>query len=299
MRALKLIALIVMGCFGLLQAEQGIRHSNHTTLQVIEQQYKQFVFKGAALSFDAFSNAFTGFINLKQAGMLAENATLSIADFSRSSNQKRLWVLDMEHHKVLFHSLVAHGQGTGEEFAEAFSNIPESHQSSLGFYVTGAVYDGQHGMSLKLKGVDGKFNSNAEERAIVIHGADYVSDEFARANQRLGRSHGCPALPTELAPKVIQKIRDGHCLFIYAPKKDYLQASVWLRKKPDLMPYALTSDNTRIAVRYDDAEICEPLVASNNEVPEGVNVKRVVLSREEVERLGISKDKIKKSATHD
>lgn len=286
-------------CCGVSRAEHGVKRSNAGTLQVIEEQYKQFVFKGAALSFDAFSNAFTGFLNLKQAGMLAENATLTIADFSRSSNQKRLWVLDMVNHKVLFHSLVAHGQGTGEEFAEAFSNTPESHQSSLGFYITGAIYEGQHGASLRLKGVDGKFNSKAEERAIVIHGADYVSDDFARANQRLGRSHGCPALPTDIAPKVISKIHDGHCLFIYAPKKEYLQASVWLRKKPDMFNTWPDATNSMMAIRYDDSEVCDTPAPEGLEASAGNQVKRIVLSPEEVERLGISKDKIKKSGTRE
>ncbi len=125
---------------------------------------------------------------------------------------------------------------SGEEFATAFSNIEESHQSSLGFYTTAETYFGDNGYSLKLVGEDGKFNNKAYERAIVIHAAPYVCDEFAKANQRLGRSHGCPALPTDVAPKIIDKIKNRNCVFIYAPVKEYLASSYWLRKPLVCLP---------------------------------------------------------------
>lgn len=289
--------ILTLFLFSVLWTVQAERRSVNTTSteQAFKNVYQRFDFKGMPLSFEAFTSAYTGYLNLKQAGMLVEDATLSVADFTRSSNQKRFWVLDMKHYKVLFHSLVAHGQGTGEEYAQAFSNTPESHQSSLGFYVTGPIYEGQHGASLKLRGVDGAFNSKAEERAIVIHGADYVSDEFARANQRLGRSHGCPALPNDIAPKVITKIHDGHCLFIYAKQSNYLASSHWLRRKPDglhdnLPSMALVSNT----VTYDDNEQCESAPMAQAGSPSGVEVKRIVLSPEDVKRLGISKDKIQR-----
>lgn len=192
--------------------------------------------KNHTLRFEVFRPAFYGYLNMLEEGKINRNATLSVCDFTMSSNLKRLWVLDIRNKKVLFNSLVAHGAGTGEEFAQNFSNVEDSHQSSLGFYTTAETYTGNNGYSLKLNGVDGKFNDKAYDRAIVIHGADYVSDDFAKANQRLGRSHGCPALPTDLAPKVIDRIKDGHCLFIYFNSSAYLKTSYWLNSKLKHLP---------------------------------------------------------------
>jgi len=181
------------------------------------------------ISFQAFRNGFYGYLNLIEAGKLAHGSILTICDFTLSSNLKRMWVIDMKTYKVLYNSLVAHGMGTGEEYATIFSNTEESHQSSLGFYVTGETYEGGNGHSLKLNGVDGAFNSKAYDRAIVVHGAPYVSTDFARSHQRIGRSHGCPALPLDIATKVINKIKNGSCLFIYHTSKNYLSVSRWLK----------------------------------------------------------------------
>jgi len=139
-----------------------------------------------------------------------------------SSNSKRLWVIDLTTNKVLFNSLVAHGKNTGEEFASYFSNKAESFQSSLGFYATAEVYNGKHGMSLKLDGLQKGLNDKARERAVVVHGADYVSENFIKNHKRLGRSQGCPALPVELNEKIINVIKDKSCLFIYHPSKSSL-----------------------------------------------------------------------------
>lgn len=158
-----------------------------------------------------------------------QNHILTICDFSQSANAKRLYIIDMESKKLLFHSLVAHGRNTGEEFAKSFSNEPSSYKSSLGFYITKGVYQGQHGTSLKLEGVEQGFNHKAEERAIVLHGADYVCENFIAANGRLGRSLGCPSVPVELAEPIIKTIKDGSCLFIYYPDKKYLSNSCLVR----------------------------------------------------------------------
>jgi hypothetical protein len=188
------------------------------------------------LSFDAFKPAYFGYLNMIEAGKISSNATLSVCDFTMSSNEKRLWVIDVKSKKILFNTLVAHGSGTGEEYATSFSNINDSHQSSLGFYVTGETYDGSNGYSLKLHGVDGNFNNNAFDRGIVIHAAEYVSEQFARENQRLGRSHGCPALPIELSAKIIDRIQNGHCLFIYHSTRNYLRTSYWLNNSIHNLP---------------------------------------------------------------
>jgi hypothetical protein len=207
------------------------------TERYIQYLYNKLSFKKMnKVSYVAFKNAAYGYFNLKEAGKIKGNALLTICDFSLSSNKKRLWVIDIQKKKVLFNSLVAHGQGSGEEFATKFSNVHESHQSSLGFYVTGEPYQGDNGYSLKLHGVDGAYNSNAFDRAIVIHGADYVSETFAAANNRIGRSHGCPALPRELNDIIINKIQNGSALFIYHPNKAYIKTSYWLNNKIAKLP---------------------------------------------------------------
>jgi len=207
------------------------------TDRYIKYVYDRIKFpKNHKLQFEAFETGFYGYLNLVEAGKISFGATLSICDFTLSSNEKRMWVIDVKSKKVLFNTLVAHGMGTGEEFAVNFSNINDSHQSSLGFYTTAETYEGNNGYSLKLNGVDGVFNNNAYERAIVIHGADYVSEDFIKGNQRLGRSHGCPALPTNLAPKIIDRIKGGDCLFIYSASKQYLKKSHWLNNKINQLP---------------------------------------------------------------
>ncbi|MEK8180565.1 murein L,D-transpeptidase catalytic domain family protein [Flavobacterium buctense] len=167
-------------------------------------------------SFESFNLALDGFNHLKEKGLIQKNI-LTIVDFSLSSNTKRLWVIDLDKNIVLFQTLVAHGRNTGEEFAQAFSNQAESFKSSVGFYATAEIYNGKHGMSLKLDGLQKGLNDKARERAVVMHGADYVSESFIKQNKRLGRSLGCPAVPVELNQKIINVIKDKSCLFIYHP----------------------------------------------------------------------------------
>lgn len=182
------------------------------------------------LSQDVFDKALHGFNKLKIVRSLPESAhILTVCDFSLSSNRKRMWVFDLESKKVLFNSLVAHGKNTGEEFARHFSNMEGSLASSIGFYITESAYNGENGYSLKLLGMDKGYNDAALQRAVVMHGADYVSEEFAREHQRIGRSWGCPAIPRDLAEPVINTIKDRNCLFIYYPDTQYLQSSEWLR----------------------------------------------------------------------
>lgn len=186
--------------------------------------------KGEKLNEDVFEKAFKGFEKLKAEGKLpSESHFLTIADFSKSSNTKRLWVIDIDQKKVVFNALVAHGMGTGDEFAEHFSNTDSSHQSSLGFYITEAPYNGNNGYSLKLMGMDKGFNDAALQRAIVMHGADYVSENFAKDHKRIGRSWGCPAVSRDLAEPIINTIKGQNCLFIYYPDENYLNSSEWLK----------------------------------------------------------------------
>lgn len=174
--------------------------------------------------FECFQKAMNGFKKLKAQGKIKKDL-LTLVDFTQSSNTKRLWIIDMATNTVLYNTLVAHGRNSGDEFATAFSNESSSNKSSLGFYATGEIYQGKHGASLRLDGLEQGINSNARSRAVVIHAADYVSDNFIKAHKRLGRSQGCPALPASLNKEVINLIKDKSCLFIYHPSQSYAAKS--------------------------------------------------------------------------
>lgn len=170
--------------------------------------------------FLVFQKALSGFLQLSHADQI-ENKLLTIIDFSLPSTQERLWIIDMTSQAIIYQSYVAHGQQSGGLYAEHFSNKPNSHQSSLGFYITGEPYHGKHGLSLRLDGLEAGINDKARERAIVIHSADYVSQTFIEQHGRLGRSHGCPAIPKEAHEKIIQQIAGKSCLYIYHDSPAY------------------------------------------------------------------------------
>ncbi|MHA6696820.1 murein L,D-transpeptidase catalytic domain family protein [Chryseobacterium sp. A301] len=199
--------------------------------QIVLSSYNRLDFsKANELSFEVFEKAMTGFENLKKAGEIKEETVLlTVLDFSKSSNEKRLWVINTKTGAILFNALVAHGKNTGEEFAQNFSNTESSLQSSLGFYRTDLTYQGGNGYSLKLHGLDKGYNDAAFRRAIVMHGANYVNENFAKQHKRIGRSWGCPAVSTELAKPIINTIKDGSVLFIYYPDQSYLNETRWLK----------------------------------------------------------------------
>ncbi|MDE3213872.1 MAG: murein L,D-transpeptidase catalytic domain family protein [Bacteroidota bacterium] len=185
------------------------------------------------LSRQAFDFAMIGYKTLRSMGKLTNDSIISIIDFSLSSATKRLFVLDIKNYKVLFNTYVAHGKNSGLEFAREFSNNPRSNKSSLGFYVTGETYDGEHGYSLRLDGEEKGINNNAYKRAIVMHCASYASENYIRERGYLGRSLGCPAIPKSVYKPLIETIKDGSCLFFYSPNKNYLSHSVFLRSAID------------------------------------------------------------------
>jgi hypothetical protein len=197
--------------------------------------YNSIDFGSNKLDFEVFKKAYTGFMNLRNEGQ-TDKDILSVVDFSKPSTAHRLWVIDLQAKKLLINDYVAHGQGSGDLYATKFSNTTNSHQSSLGFYVTDQTYHGKHGLSLRLRGMDEGYNHSAMSRAVVVHGAAYVSDDAVAGMKRLGRSWGCPAVSNQLAPKFINTIKDGTVLFVYAPQQDYLASSQWLNKKPANLP---------------------------------------------------------------
>ncbi len=199
--------------------------SNQTAASAAVQLYDVLKLKSFGLTKAAFNYAYKGYLYLQQKRMLARASLLTICDFSQSSRRKRFFVIDMNQQKVLINTYVAHGRKSGSEYARSFSNSPESHMSSLGFYKTEATYYGGHGLALKIEGLENGFNDRAEERNIVIHGSDYVGSRFIKNNPFNGRSFGCPAVPANQVNNVINTIKNGSCLFIYHPTKNYLTHS--------------------------------------------------------------------------
>ena len=197
----------------------------HLITSNVKMLYDQLNLSALGLSEKAFEYAYKGYQYLIQKEKLTNTEIFSICDLSQSSNKKRFYILDLASNKVLMTSYVAHGRGSGAEYATRFSNRASSHQSSLGFYITGSTYYGQNGFSLKLEGLETGFNNLALKRNIVMHGAGYIGEEHLHDNNFMGRSYGCPAVPLNECNTIIDLIKNGTCLFIYHPTKIYLQKS--------------------------------------------------------------------------
>lgn len=200
-------------------ASNAVECSSDTNSKSIYSQLEN-----TSLSFEAFDLALKGFLELKDSLQLKENV-ISVVDYSQPSTQKRFYLINMVTKKVLFQDYVAHGKNTGVLKAYNFSNKMNSHQSSLGFFKTAETYYGENGLSLRLDGLEKGINNLARKRAIVIHTADYAEEWFLKKWGRLGRSFGCPTLPSENYNEIIELIKGGSLLFIYSPVDKYLQSS--------------------------------------------------------------------------
>jgi L,D-transpeptidase catalytic domain len=187
--------------------------------------YDSLSLDSLGLSSEAYHKAVGGFLSLVLTGQVHNPGILSIIDFTLPSNKKRLFILDLYNGRLLFNTLVAHGRNSGTLIANRFSNRRNSFMSSLGFYLTGESFIGQHGYSLRLEGQEKGWNDNVFRRAIIMHPAEYVSEEHIRQWGYLGRSEGCPAIPEQLDRPIIDVIRGGSCLFVYSPDKRYLHRS--------------------------------------------------------------------------
>lgn len=190
---------------------------------------------GGVVNFLAFRQAVAGYNKIEK----KSRSILTLIDFTKPSTEKRLFVFDMKEKKLLYSSVVSHGKNSGENYATSFSNKVGSYQSSLGFYLTGSTYQGKNGYSLLLDGLEEGINDRARERAIVVHGAAYANPSVCKSG-RLGRSFGCPALPQALAKPVINAIKGGSVLFIYANNKEYMAKSTILpnQQPQELLSYA-------------------------------------------------------------
>lgn len=182
----------------------------------------------SGLSKKVYEMALRGMFKLTKDGHIKSNI-LSIVDFSQPSTNKRLYVIDLDNYFLLYNTWVAHGSKTGKSAATYFSNKPSSHKSSLGFYVTGETYKGSNGYSLKLLGMEKGINDYALRRGIVMHGADYVSEEYIASQGYIGRSYGCPSVASEISVELIDMVKDGTCLFIYHPSATYKTKSKLIR----------------------------------------------------------------------
>jgi len=161
-------------------------------------------------------------------GAVSDPKTLTVIDYSKPSTERRLWVFDLTTRELIYQELVAHGQGSGENLASQFSNDSDSHRTSLGLFKTADTYVGKNGYSLRLDGLDKGVNDKARDRAIVMHGAPYVSATFVRTNGRLGRSWGCPAVSAEVARDMIDRVKGGGLVFAYYPDANWLKTSKYL-----------------------------------------------------------------------
>jgi L,D-transpeptidase catalytic domain len=181
-----------------------------------------------AIETDVFELALNAASCAVSRGAVQNPGTLTVIDYSKPSTERRLWVFDLKSRELLYEELVAHGQGSGANMATQFSNEAETHQTSLGLFVTDTTYVGKNGYSLRLDGLDEGVNDRARDRAIVMHGAPYVSEAFVKANGRLGRSWGCPAISADVAREMIDRVKGGGLVFAYYPDAGFLKSSRYL-----------------------------------------------------------------------
>ena len=198
---------------------------NYSADNAVDLLYDSLKLEKFGLKKEAFVYAYTGYANLLEKGELNKEGIITICDFSQSSKKKRLYLIDLNEFKLLLNTYVAHGRNSGGEFAKRFSNKPESLQSSLGFYKTKKTYYGEHGLALTIAGLEKGINDKAERRKIVVHGSNYIGENYLRFSKYMGRSFGCPAIPKKYTKTLINTIKNGSCLFIYHPNKNYLAGS--------------------------------------------------------------------------
>lgn len=192
----------------------------------VAELYRSMQLEGV-VNWKAFRQAVAGYEKIKG----RKRDILTLIDFSKPSTEERLYVFDMKKHRLLFSSVVSHGKNSGNNYATSFSNEYGSYKSSLGFYLTESTYQGKNGYSLILNGLEKGINDRARERAIVVHGAAYADPSVVARGGRLGRSFGCPALPPKLSRPIIDAIKGGSVMYIYADASDYLAHSTILETR--------------------------------------------------------------------
>lgn len=183
-----------------------------------------------------FFNAYKGYQYLESRGRIGRKNILTICDYSQSSNNKRLYVIDLHNSRLLFNTFVSHGRNSGSEFATSFSNHNNSNKSSLGFLVTGGTYNGKAGYCMRFEGMEAGINDRVKSRGIVLHGSQFVNETIMSARGIIGRSLGCPAVPFGMHLKIIDVIKGGSCFFINSPDQWYAHNSTILNSRFDIGP---------------------------------------------------------------
>lgn len=201
--------------------------------RIVDSLYTAMKLEEIGLKKNVFFAAMKGYEYLLSKEKLHKEGLLTICDYSQSSSQKRLYVLDINRAKVLFNTYVSHGKNSGGEYAKSFSNKEDSHKSSLGFMITADTYFGKAGYSLRLDGMERGINSNVRERDIVMHGSEYVNANRADEGSQMGRSYGCPAVPKTISKKIIDAIKGGSCFFSYSNDKWYAMNSSIMKARFD------------------------------------------------------------------
>lgn len=189
-----------------------------------ERMFNDLHLQQAGLSQQAFNYALKGYQKLVDSGLVNNSEYLTIVDLSQPSRNKRFYIVDMKKDSLAWNTYVSHGKNSGVDMARNFSNDFNSNKSSLGFYITKSTYQGKHGLSLRIDGLEDGFNDNAEARGVVVHGAPYVNAGRVNSDY-MGRSQGCPALPKNEYAQVIDIIKDGSVLFVYGSDSNYIQSS--------------------------------------------------------------------------
>jgi len=230
-----LMLLVVMSAFSFVigtpnnKLSQTNNDSSHTTIRAKISVYDSLHLQQLGLSKKAFDIALDGYQQMQQSNQLTKQHLLSIVDMSLPSSAKRLFIIDLEKYQLLFYTYTAHGRNSGLLNAQSFSNAHQSFKSSIGFFITGNTYQGKHGYSLQLNGLEKGFNDNALSRGIVMHAANYVNEHIVKSQGYLGRSLGCPAVPENLHTGIIKAIANGSCFFIYGADNDYLTHSTFVK----------------------------------------------------------------------
>jgi hypothetical protein len=220
----KLIVTLLIGLISLTTAATCLArtysNNNESSFSSLNRNY--------GLRSEVLATGLRAYDNAVRKGLVSNKHYLTIIDYSLPSTEKRLWVIDLHSREAVYWTYVSHGEFNGEDRVVQFSNAPGSRESSIGVYVTKNTYVGKHGVSLVLSGVDGKFNSNAERRGIVMHSAFYADPQVIHTLGRLGRSWGCPAISPTVAQPIINTIKDGSVLVAYYPYQPWLRESQFL-----------------------------------------------------------------------
>ena len=222
--------------------------SNYTLRSFVNSKlevYDSLHLQDAGLSKKVFELALKGMARLIIKNTGIRDNIISIIDFSQPSINKRLYVIDLENYGLLFNTWVAHGLRSGKELARSFSNKASSYKSSLGFYVTGESYEGSTGYSMKLQGMEKGLNDRAMRRGIVMHGADYVSEDYINTQGYIGRSWGCPAIAPDVCHPIIDMVKEGTCLYIYHPSLTAKNKPATQKRKTSKTPSKTASKSHR------------------------------------------------------